>query len=216
LKDKTRKLGKAPVSVETKNTICAIACSERPKDATHWSLAKRVGVSKSTVNSILRERGINRHLVETCRFSTDEKFEEKLKAVVGLYMNPPDNAIVLCVDEKSQIQALERTQPLLPLRENIPSDYERHGTTTLFAALNGLTGEVIGVCKEHHKAEDYLEFLKTSNKECEEGKVLHSIADNYSTHKTKEVKAYFESVPGRFRMHFIPTHSSWWNGGLRK
>jgi transposase len=210
LKDKTRKPGKTPVSVETKNKICATACNEKPKNAAHWSvrsLAKRVGVSKSTVNNILRERGIKPHLVETFQFSTDEKFEEKLEDVVGLYMNPPDNAIVLCVDEKSQIQALERTQPLLPLRENIParqtSDYERHGTTTLFAALNVLSGEVIGTCTEHHKAEDYIEFLKTVDKKCEAGKTLHIIVDNYSTHKTKEVKAYIERVPGRFRMHFI-------------
>jgi transposase len=218
LKDKSRKPGKAPVSVETKNEICRIACNEKPKDATHWSvrsLAKRVGISKSAVNGILRERGIKPHLVETFQFSTDELFEEKLKDVVGLYMNPPDNAIVLCVDEKSQIQALERTQPLLPLRENIParqtSDYERHGTTTLFAALNVLSGEVIGECKEHHKAADYIEFLKTVDKRCEAGKVLHIIADNYSTHKTKEVKEYIEGVPGRFELHFIPTHSSWLN-----
>jgi transposase len=218
LKDKTRKPGKTPVSVETKNKLCAIACNEKPKDAAHWSvrsLAKRVGVGKSTANSILRERGIKPRLAETFRFSADEAFEEKLKDVVGLYMNPPDNAIALCVDEKPQTQALERTQPLPPLRENMParqsSDYERHGTTALFAALNVLSGEVIGACKEHHKAEDYIEFLKTVDKKCETGKVLHIIADNYSTHKTKEVKAYIESVPGRFQMHFTPTHSSWLN-----
>jgi transposase len=172
------------------------------------SLAKRVGISKSAVNNILRERGIKPHLVETFRFSSEEKFEEKLKDVVGLYMNPPDNAIVLCVDGKSQIQALERTQPLLPLRENIPArqtaDYERHGTTTLFAALNVLTGEVTGKCRDRHKAEDYIAFLKTVDKKCEAGKVLHIIADNYPAHKTKEVKEYFESVPGRFEAHFIP------------
>lgn len=119
------------------------------------------------------------------------------------------------VDEKSQIQALERTQPLLPLRENIParwtSDYARHGTTTLFAALNVLTGKAIGECRDHHKAEDYIEFLKTVNKKCEAGKTLHIISDNYSTHKTKAVKAYITSMPGRFEMHFMPTHSSWLN-----
>jgi transposase len=218
LKDKTRKPGKTPISREKKNGIYKIACTEKPKNATHWSvrlLAKRVGVSKSAVNTILRERGIKPHLVETFQFSTDPEFESKLKDVVGLYLNPPDNAIILCVDEKSQIQALERTQPLLPLRENIParqtSDYERHGTTTLFAALNVLTGEVIGECKDHHKAEDYITFLKKVDKNCEAGKVLHIIADNYSTHKTKAVKEYFESVSGRFEAHFIPTHSSWLN-----
>jgi transposase len=160
LKDKTRKPGKIPISEGKKKEVCKIACSEKPGNAAHWSvrsLAKRVGISKSSVNAILRERGIKPPLVETFQFSTDELFEEKLKDVVGLYMNPPDNAIILCVDEKSQIQALERTQPLLALRENIPArqtaDYERHGTTTLFAALNVLTGEVIGSCKEHHKIE---------------------------------------------------------------
>jgi transposase len=119
------------------------------------------------------------------------------------------------VDGKSRIQALERTRPLLPLRENIPArqtaDYERHGTTTLFAALNVLTGEVTGECRDRHKAEDYIAFLKTVDRKCGAGKVLHSIADNYPTHKTKEVKEYFESVPGRFEAHFIPTHSSWLN-----
>jgi transposase len=153
--------------------------------------------------------------VETFQFSGDERFEEKLKDVVGLYMNPPDNAIILCVDGKSRIQALERTRTLLPLRENIParqsSDYERHGTTTLFAALNVLTGEAIGECKGHHRTGDYIEFLKTVDKKCEAGKVLFIIADNYFTHKTKEVQEYFESVPGRFEAHFIPTHSSWLN-----
>jgi transposase len=117
---------------------------------------------------------------------------KKVKDVVGLYMNPPDNAIILCVDEKSKTQALERTQPLLPLRENIPAgkttDYERRGTTTLFAALNVLTGEVVGSCKEHHKAKEYVEFLKEVDKKCEKGKEPHIIADKYSTHKSREVK----------------------------
>ncbi|MHB9294134.1 hypothetical protein Holit_03260 [Hollandina sp. SP2] len=142
LKDKTREPGKAPVSVETKHKIGAIACKEKPKDDPHGSvrsLAKRVGVSKSRVNHILRERGIKPHLVQ---FRNDETFEEKLADVVGLDMNPKDNAIVRCEDEKSKIQALERIRPLLPLRENIPAghtaEYERHGTRILFAALNGL------------------------------------------------------------------------------
>jgi transposase len=218
LKDKTRKPGKAPVSEETKNKLCTIACNEKTKDAAHWSvrsLAKRVGISKSAAANILWERGIKPHLVETFQFSSDEKVEEKLKDAVGLYMNPPENAVILCVDEKSQIQALERTQPLLPLRENIParqsSDYERHETTALFAALNVLTGEATGECKDRCRTEDYIEFLKTVDKNCGAGKVLHIIANNYSTHKTKEVKEYFESAPGRSEAHFIPTHSSWLN-----
>jgi transposase len=218
IRDKTRKPGKAPLSEEKKQQICRIACQEKPPGETHWStrkLGKRVGVGHDAVNRILRERGIKPHLVKKFQLSTDPDFEGKLKDVAGLYMNPPENAIVLCVDEKSQIQALERTQPILPLLPGVPErqtvDYERHGTTTLFAALDVLTGNVIGECKATHKAEDYIEFLKRVDKGSEKGKVLHIIADNYSTHKTKEVKEYIASVPGRFVTHFIPTHSSWLN-----
>jgi transposase len=218
IRDKTRKPGKPPVSEEKKREICRIACSEKPKDETHWStrtLGKRVGVGHDAVNRILRERDIKPHLVKSFQFSNDPDFESKLADVVGLYLNPPADAIILCVDEKSQIQALERTQPILPLLPHVPErqtvDYERHGTTTLFAALDVLTGNVTGECKSTHKAEDYIEFLKTVNKSCEKRKVLHIIADNYSTHKTKDVKAYLESIPGRFVTHFIPTHSSWLN-----
>jgi hypothetical protein len=144
LNDKTRKPGKAPVSVEMKDRICKIACTQKPKNATHGSvrnLAKQVGIGKSRVNRILREWGIQPHLTETFPCSTDEKVEEKLREVVGLYMNPPDNAILLWVEEQSRIRALERIPPLQPLREHLPArqtaDYERHGRTTLFAALTG-------------------------------------------------------------------------------
>jgi transposase len=201
-----------------KNKICTTACTEKPENATHWStrsLAKKFGIGHDVVNRILRERDIKPHLVKKFSFSTDPHFEEKLTDVVGLYMNPPDNAIVLCVDEKSQIQALERTAPLLPLLPHVPArqtvDYEWHGTTMLFAALDMLTGNVIGECEEHHTAKEYIAFLKKLDKTCEKGKVLHIIADNYSTHKTKEVKEYIASVEGRFVIHFIPTHSSWLN-----
>jgi transposase len=218
IRDKTRKPGKAPISEEKKNEICRIACQEKPPDETHWStrkIGKRVGVGHAAVNRILRERDIKPHLVEKFQFSNDPDFESKLKDVVGLYMNPPENAIILCVDEKSQIQALERTQPILPMLPGVPErqtvDYYRHGTTTLFAALDVLTGNVIGECKATHKADDYIEFLKEVDKQCKKGKVLHIIADNYSTHKTEEVKKYLESIPGRFVTHFIPTHSSWLN-----
>jgi transposase len=216
LKDKTRKPGIPPVSEETKNEVTRIVCKEKPENATHWSvrsLAKRVGISKTSVNTILRERGLKPHLVESFQFSTDEHFEEKLKDVVGLYMNPPNNALLLCVDEKSQIQALERSTPILPILQNVPErqshDYFRNGTTTLFAALDVLTGKVIGECKDHHKAEDYIDFLKTIDKKCVKGKTIHIIADNYATHKTKGVKEYLDSIPERFVIHFIPTHSSW-------
>jgi transposase len=218
LKDKTRKPGKAPISEETKNGITRIVCNEPPKNATHWSvrgLAKRVGISKTSVNKILQERGLKPHLAESFQFSNDVHFEEKLKDVVGLYMNPPNNAILLRVDEKSQIQALERSTPILPILQNVPErqshDYFRHGTTTLFAAPDVLTGEVIGECKDQHKAADYIEFLQTIDRKYTKGKTIHIVADNYATHKTKKVKEYIDSKPQRFVMHFIPTHSSWLN-----
>ena len=133
----------------------------------------------------------------------------------GLYLNPPENAIILCVDEKSQIQALERSQPILPIIRNVPErqsvDYLRHGTTTLFAALDVLSGKVIGECNATHRSEDYIRFLKKVDKACKKNKVLHIVADNLSTHKTKAVYEYLETVPGRFVLHFIPTHSSWLN-----
>jgi transposase len=148
-------------------------------------------------------------------YSNDPDFESKLKDVVGLYLKPPENAIILCVDEKSQIQALERSQPILPIIRNVPQrqsmDYLRHGTTTLFAALDVLTGKVIGDCKETHRSEDFIRFLKKVDKGCAKRKVLHIVADNLSAHKTKAVYDYLKTVPGRFVLHFIPTHSSWLN-----
>jgi transposase len=218
LRDKTRKPGKRPIAQEKKNELLKIVCTEKPHDETHWSvrsLAGRLGIGKTTVNRLLREFGLKPHLVKRTNFSTDPDFEAKLNDVVGLYVNPPLDAIILCVDEKSQIQALERTQPILPLLPGVPErqtiDYYRHGTTTLFAALDVLTGNVIGECKTNHKAEDYIAFLKKVDRQSEKGKVLHIIADNYSAHKTKEVKAYMAGVPGRYVTHFIPTHASWLN-----
>jgi transposase/transcriptional regulator with XRE-family HTH domain len=220
LRDKTRKPGKAPISNEVKNKICEVACQQKPKDATHWStreLAKKFGVSKATVNRILRERDIKPHLVKTFKFSTDEHFADKLTDVVGLYVDPPENAVVLCVDEKSEVQALERSAPLLPLGPHIPArqtaDYYRHGTTTVFAALDMLSGKVKGNINKTHKSKDFIGFLKKLDRECEKGKVLHIILDNYSAHTSKETNGYLSSdnVKGRFVLHFIPTHSSWLN-----
>jgi len=218
LRDRTRKPGKAPISTEIKNELCKIVCQEKPVNATHWStrqLAKRMGISHTTVNLILRERGLKPHLVQKFQLSNDPDFDAKLEDVVGLYLNPPENAIILCVDEKSQIQALERTQPILPLRPGVPErqthDYHRHGTTTLFAALNVVSGKVIGECRDKHTAADYIAFLKKIDKSCPKGKILHIVADNYAAHKTKEVREYLESKGGRFVEHFIPTHSSWLN-----
>jgi transposase len=218
LRDKTRKPGKAPVSQKVRDKIRLLACTEKPKDETHWScrsLAKRVGIAHTTVNRILREMKLQPHIVKQRNYSNDPDFEAKVEDVVGLYLNPPDNAIVLCVDEKTQIQALERAQPILPLLRNVPerqsSDYARHGTTTLFAALDALSGNVIGDCSPRHTSEDYIRFLKKLDKTCGKGKVLHIVNDNLSAHKTKSVLDYMESVPGRFVQHFIPTHSSWLN-----
>ena len=218
LKDKTRKPGTLPISQELKNAICTTVCSEKPKNATHWSrtsLSKRFNVSASSVGRILQEANLKPHLVKRFTFSKDENFEEKLTDVVGLYLNPPDNALVLCVDEKTQIQALERSQPIFPILRKVPErqshDYFRHGTTTLFAALDVLTGNVIGDCNKTHKSVDFIKFLKKVNKSCERGKVLHVILDNYSTHKTKEVKEFIEKRNGRFVFHFTPTHASWLN-----
>jgi transposase len=218
LKDKTRPPGIAPISEELKNEICEAVCKEKPTNATHWStreLAKRFGISHTAINTILKERGIKPHLVKRFQQSTDKDFERKLKDVVGLYLNPPENSIVFCVDEKTQIQALERTQPILPLRPGIPErqthDYERHGTTVLFAALNVASGKVIGDCKKRHTADDYVDFLKLLDRKTAKGKVLHIIADNVSSHKAPPVKKYLASKPDRFVEHFIPTYSSWLN-----
>lgn len=218
LRDKTRKPGKEPIAVELKNELCRIVCNEKPEDTTHWStreLGKRLGISRSAVNVILRERGLKPHLVKKFQLSTDPDFEKKLEDVVGLYLDPPENSIVFCVDEKSQIQALERSQPILPLLPGVPErqthDYYRHGTTTLFAALNVASGKVIGDCRDGHKAEDYISFLKMVDRKSPKTKTLHIIADNYAAHKTPEVREYLDSLNGRFVEHFIPTHSSWLN-----
>jgi len=218
LKDKTRNPGKEPISQEIKNEIYRLVCNEKPKSETHWScrkLAKHLGIGRTSVNRILQELGLKPHISTVRNYSNDPDFEAKLKDVVGLYLKPPKNAIVLCVDEKSQIQALERSQPILPLIRNVPErqsfDYIRHGTTTLFAALNVLSGAVIGECSERHRSEDYIRFLKKLDKNCAKNKVLHIVTDNLSTHKTKAVNEYLATRPKRFVMHFIPTHSSWLN-----
>ena len=218
LQDKTRKPGKAPIPVGVKNKIAKFVCQKKPKGGTHWStreISAQFGISHTAVNTILNEYGIKPHLVKKFQFSTDKEFDSKLADVVGLYLDPPENSIVFCVDEKTQIQALERTQPVLPLRPGIPEgqthDYERHGTTTLFAALNVASGKVIGKCGQSHKAGDYLEFLKILDRKAPKKKVLHIIADNYSSHKAPAVKEYIKGKGERFVEHFIPTYSSWLN-----
>jgi len=177
-------------------------------------MAAAQGVSEATVRRIWKEHNLKPHLLETFKLSRDKRFLEKLYDVVGLYLNPPDKALVLCVDEKSQIQALERSQPLLPLRPGIPArqthDYKRHGTTTLFAALNMLDGTVIGDCMPRHRHQEFIRFLQTINVKTPTDLALHLIVDNYGTHKHPQVQRWLERHP-RFVLHFIPTSSSWVN-----
>lgn len=188
-----------------------------PPNATHWSersMAKVQGVSKDSVRRIWKQYNLKPHLIKTFKLSGDKRFLEKLYDVVGLYLNPPDKAIVLCVDEKSQIQALERTRPLLPLRPGIPArqthDYMRHGTTTLFAALNMLDGTVIGDCMPRHRHQEFIRFLQIINTKIPQDLALHLIVDNYGTHKHPRVQSWLKRHP-RFHLHFIPTSSSWLN-----
>lgn len=188
-----------------------------PKDATHWStrtMAKEARVSHMTIQRIWKAHALKPHLVRTFKVSNDPKFAEKISDIVGLYLNPPEHSLVLCVDEKSQIQALDRTQPGLPLKKGrcgtMTHDYKRHGTTTLFAALNVLDGMVIGTCMKLHRHQEYLHFLKLINRNIPKDLDLHLIVDNYSTHKHINVKAWLEKHT-RFHIHFIPTSSSWLN-----
>jgi len=194
----------------------ATLCS-KPADATHWStrtMARAQGISEATVRRIWKSHRLKPHLVESFKLSKDERFYEKLQDVVGLYLNPPDKALVLCVDEKSQIQALERTRPLLPLRPGLPArqthDYKRNGTTTLFAALSMLDGKVIGDCMPHHRHQEFIRFLGRVDVETPVELDLHLIVDNYGTHKHKRVRSWLERHP-RFHLHFTPTSSSWLN-----
>jgi len=210
--------GKPPVSERTVNRVLTLVQSTKPKDATHWStreIAKQVGISHTKVHQILRAHDLKPHLVKHFRGSDDPHFQEKLEDVVGLYLNPPKNAMVICIDEKPQTQALQRQQPILPLRPGVPErqthDYERHGTTNLYAALCVASGKVIGSCEERHRASEYIQFLKLVDRQVSRGKVLHLIIDNASSHDTKEVHEYMDSRSGRFVAHFIPTHSSWLN-----
>jgi len=177
-------------------------------------MARHVGVSHSTVQRIWDMNGLQPHRIETFKLSRDKRFVEKLTDVVGLYLDPPDRAVVLCVDEKSQIQALDRTQPGLPLKKGrcgtMTHDYRRHGTATLFAALNTLDGRIIGKCEARHRHQEFLGFLRTLDREFPKRKALHLIVDNYGTHKHPKVRAWLERHP-RFHLHFTPTSSSWLN-----
>ena len=188
-----------------------------PEAATHWStraLAAKVGVSDTTVLRVWHRHGLKPHLVRTFKVSRDPRFAEKLEDIVGLYLNPPEHALVLSCDEKSQVQALDRTQPGLPLKKGraatMTHDYKRHGTTTLFAALNVLNGQVIGQCQQRHRHEEWLVFLRQIDRETPKDKSLHLICDNYATHKHPAVQAWLAKHP-RFHVHFTPTSASWLN-----
>ena len=217
LRDKTRPPGRQPLAPAIIRKVVSKTATERPSEATHWSvrmMAKEVGIAPSSVQKIWRDHGLKPHLVRHFKLSTDPDFEAKLIDVVGLYLAPPDRALVLSVDEKSQIQALDRTQPGLPLKRGragtMTHDYKRHGTTTLFAALNVLDGTVIGRCLPRHRHQEFLRFLETIDEQTEAALDLHLIVDNYATHKKPEVVAWLERHP-RFHMHFTPTSSSWLN-----
>jgi transposase len=188
-----------------------------PEGATHWScrtLAEELGVSKNTINRVWQSHNIKPHLTRTFKLSRDPRFLEKLTDVVGLYLNPPEKALVLCIDEKSQIQALDRTQPGLPLKKGrcgtMTHDYKRNGTTTLFAALEVAEGKVVGQCFARHRNEEFLKFLKSLDREFPGKLTLHLIMDNYGTHKHPRVRAWLKRNP-RFVPHFVPTSSSWLN-----
>jgi putative transposase len=193
------------------------ALARRPQAATHWSvrdLAGETGISKSTVQRYLALFGVQPHRSRSFKLSTDPFFIEKLRDVVGLYLNPPDNALVLCVDEKSQGQALERTQPLLPMGlgyvDGVTHDYIRHGTTTLFAALDVANGQVFTQCKARHRHQEFLSFLRHIELNVPQHLDVHLVADNYGTHKHAKVKAWLARRP-RFYVHYTPTYSSWLN-----
>src|SRR6476620_8029139 len=217
LRDKTRLPGTAPLPADVKLAVLAKTATEKPANATHWSvrtMAKAMGIGHSSVQRIWAEAGLKPHLVRRFKISNDPQFEEKVTDVVGLYMSPPDRALVLCVDEKSQIQALDRTQPGLPLKRGraatMTHDYKRHGTTTLFAALDVKSGLVIGECQPRHRAKEFIRFLKRIDRAVLRHLAVHLVLDNYGTHKTAEVKAWLAKHP-RFKLHFTPTSASWLN-----
>ena len=203
--------------LETKLKVIAKTVQETPPNATHWSralMAEAMGISPSSVGRIWAEAGLKPHIVKEFKVSNDPLFEEKVTDIVGLYLDPPDRAVVLCVDEKSQIQALDRTQPGLPLKKGraatMTHDYKRYGTTTLFAALDVKSGKVIGDCMPRHRAKEFLSFLRSIDRAVKKPRDIHLILDNYATHKTPEVQAWLEKHP-RFKLHFTPTSASWLN-----
>jgi transposase len=217
LRDKTRKPGTPPLPEATVERVVDLTRAPPPGEATHWTgraMAKAVGISLSAVQAIWRAHGLVPHRVRTFKLSKDAAFISKLRDIGGLYMSPPAHAVVLSVDEKSRIQALERTQPGLPVKRGRPAtmthDYVRHGTTTLFAALNVLDGTVIGRCMRRHRHQEFIRFLNAVEAAVPAGKLIHAILDNYAAHKHPKVRAWLERHP-RWTFHFTPTSCSWLN-----
>jgi transposase len=209
----------APRSISDQKVaeVVRLTLETKPKHATHWStrsMAKRCGLSNESIYRIWKTFGLQPHRAETFQLSTDPQFVEKVRDVVGLYASPPQNALVLCLDEKSQIQALERSQPIFPLSVNQPerrsSDYFRHGTTSLFAALDVASGEVYARCQQRHRQREFLAFLRQLEASTPKGLEIHAVLDNYAAHKTAKVRLWIARHP-RWHLHFIPTHSSWLN-----
>ena len=208
---------KRQIDMEKVKAIVEATLHTTPKDGTHWStrtMAKDQGVSHATIQRIWEAHGLQPHRLKNFKLSQDKHFEEKLTDVVGMYLNPPDKAVVLCVDEKTQVQALDRTQPGLPMKKGrcgtMTHDYKRNGTTCLFAAMNVLEGKVIGSCYPRHRNIEFLKFLRTINREVPPNLDIHMILDNYGTHGHPNVKLWLEKHP-RFKLHFTPTSSSWLN-----
>lgn len=207
----------APAATVDVARLVELTTQTQPKAATHWStrtMAAQLDISASSVSRHWRANGLKPHLVHSFKVSRDPKFVEKLEDIVGLYLSPPEHALVLCCDEKSQVQALDRTQPGLPLKQGraatLTHDYKRNGTTTLFAALNVLDGQVIAQCQQRHRHTEWLKFLKQIDRDTPSDKRLHLIADNYATHKHPAVQRWLTRHP-RFTMHFTPTSASWLN-----
>ena len=217
LREGSRKPGKPPLPDADVQRLIALTCSEPPGEVTHWTgraMAKVMGVSLRTVQRIWKAHKLQPHRLRTFKRSNDPDFVTKLEDIVGLYMAPPAHALVLSIDEKSQIQALDRTQPGLPLKpgkcQTMTHDYKRNGTTTLFAALNILDGTVIGRCMQKHRHQEFIRFLNAVEREVPAGKVIHVVLDNYGTHKHPKVMAWLERHP-RWIFHFTPTSGSWLN-----
>ena len=216
-KDAPRPGRKPQISQHKVKQLIEWTTQTTPDNATHWSqrlMAKKAGISMSSVGRVWKNHGLKPHKIHAFKLSNDKQFAEKLEDIVGLYLSPPENAIVFSCDEKSQIQALDRTQPGLPMKKGraatMTHDYKRNGTTTLFAALNTLTGEVLGICKKQHRHQEWLSFLRKINQDTPKDKDVHIICDNYATHKHPKVKSWLK-YHKRFHVHFTPTSASWLN-----